>query len=87
MRYVDDLNMGAKPVKPGVRLVDGKLSILDEVAEEDRQLPADLRTDIQSCGKYYFPHDSAFSTSKKNLKFKLWFGLEQFLKLFQLGGL
>ena len=36
--------MGSKPVRPGVRLLDGKLSILVEAIEEDGQLPADLRT-------------------------------------------
>ena len=36
--------MGSKPVKPGVRLQDGKLSIHEEVIEDDEQLPADLRT-------------------------------------------
>ena len=43
-RYVDDSNMGSKPMKPGVRLVDGKLSILEEAIDEDKYLPADFRT-------------------------------------------
>ena len=42
--YVDDSNMGSKPIKPGVRLVDGKLSILEEAIDEDKSLPADFRT-------------------------------------------
>ena len=43
-RYVDDGNMGSKPMKPGVRLIDDKLSILQEAIDEDEHLPADLRT-------------------------------------------
>ena len=43
-RYVDDGNMVSRPVRPGVRLVNGKLSILEEEVESDEQIPADLRT-------------------------------------------
>ena len=36
--------MGSRPVKPGLRLVDGKLSILQEPIDDDKQLPEDFRT-------------------------------------------
>ena len=36
--------MVSRPVRPGVRLVNGKLSILEEEVEGDEQIPADLRT-------------------------------------------
>ena len=43
-RYLDDGNMACKALKPGVRFVEGRLSIPPGAEAEDENLPADLRT-------------------------------------------
>jgi hypothetical protein len=44
LRYVDDGNLSLEAVEPGLRFKDGKLSILQEDVETDRDIPADKRT-------------------------------------------
>ena len=43
-RYVDDGNMAAWALPPGTRVVDRKLTILQEYIEEDRSIPDGRRT-------------------------------------------
>ena len=43
-RYVDDTNPMGKAIKPGVRLVDDQLILLDDKVEDDLAIPADRRT-------------------------------------------
>ena len=44
LRYVDDSNMSGWALAPGTRLVDGQLSILEELVVSDQLIPADKRT-------------------------------------------
>ena len=44
LRYVDDSNMSVWALAPGTRLVDGQLSILEELVVSDQLIPADKRT-------------------------------------------
>ena len=42
--YVDDINMAAKNLPLGSRLIDGKIEIIESEIEIDRETPADVRT-------------------------------------------
>jgi hypothetical protein len=44
LRYVDDRNLSLEAVEPGLTFKDGKLFILQEEVEADRDIPADKRT-------------------------------------------
>ena len=43
LRYVDDSNMVARALKPGMRFTDGKLSFHQEYVERDQLIPDDKR--------------------------------------------
>ena len=43
-RYVDDINLAAKGLQLGTRLVEGSLRIVDEYIESDSDIPDDQRT-------------------------------------------
>ena len=42
--YVDDGNQVCSTLPPGSRLVDGKVRILEDKIEEDKNIPGELRT-------------------------------------------
>ena len=44
LAYVDDGNGASSSLPPGARLIDGKVQILEEEVENDKQIPADIRT-------------------------------------------
>ena len=56
--YVDDTGLVTEELPPGSRFKDGKITIMEEFIEEDKEVPGDLRTakiitEIASCFTSY----------------------------------